>query len=81
MNRLLGFGYDVNYSGPGWYMDILTDEADPEWFALYPGQSINAGKMARYHKSYHLTVRRSQPNFLHQSSTSHSDASMSSTTF
>jgi hypothetical protein len=58
---LLGIGYDIHYSGAGWYMNVLTDEADPTWFALYPGQSINVGKRVRFHKNKYLIA----PSSLH----------------
>jgi hypothetical protein len=40
-------------------MNVLTDEADPTWFALYPGQSMNVGKRVRFHKNNYLVARTS----------------------
>jgi hypothetical protein len=57
--RLLGIGGDTNFEGCGWYMNMLTDELDPTWYALYPVQTIDGGKRVRYHKTHYLTAKES----------------------
>lgn len=55
LSRLLSIGGDILHTKVGWYLNILTDETDLSWFALYPGQSIEVNKRIRYHQTHHKT--------------------------
>lgn len=55
--RIRSIGGDLTFSKVGWYLNILTDENDPSWFALYVGQTIEVDKRIRYHQTHYLTHR------------------------
>ena len=48
-------GGDIHSSKTGWYLNILTDKADPDWYALYFGQSNEVDKRIRYHTTHYQT--------------------------
>ncbi|KAK5116860.1 hypothetical protein LTR85_009120 [Meristemomyces frigidus] len=49
-HKLLAIGGDVKYKGRGWYMDVLTDDNDSDWFKLYIGQGERVKTRVDYHR-------------------------------
>ncbi|KAF1843745.1 uncharacterized protein K460DRAFT_396974 [Cucurbitaria berberidis CBS 394.84] len=54
LEALCAIGNDPHYGGPGWYMNIIIDENDPDWFAAYVGQSKYIRKRIRQHTVNYL---------------------------
>ncbi|KAK4545857.1 hypothetical protein LTR36_002421 [Oleoguttula mirabilis] len=49
-DKLLAIGGDVKHKGPGWYMHVLTDDNDSDWFKLYIGQGERVKIRVDYHR-------------------------------